>query len=88
MKVFKKDGMLTKPAEKEVRRARPGGIGVEFETIIYPRKKFDPCSTHTKFRIMEDGSIQTFRFPFRDFNRKDLGEWIECAKPPQGDITQ
>ena len=82
MKVFKKDGMLTKPAEKHVRTARNHGahlVGEAFDIYFWhgddiyrPTVRF--------FRFREDGSIQTLR--------STGAKWTLCAKPPQGDITQ
>jgi len=70
MKVFKKDGMLSKPAEEHVRLWHGNKrVGEPFTASIHIANW---AYIKYNFRFMGDGSIQAFE--------STSGEWIECAK--------
>lgn len=95
MKVFKKDGMLTKPAEYAVRVRYRSSQTSKWDTPIKVGETFRVNLTgdvwvhergDTKFRIMADGSIQS---PVYDYSKKNdkggyTGIWTLCANPPTG----
>jgi len=91
--------MLTKPAEKEVRRQHHIRQAREWVAPLAVAEMFrvdlsgylwSTESQGTKFRIMSDGSIQSPVYDFSKENDKGGydGKWTPCAKPPQGDLTQ
>ena len=77
MKVFKKDGMLTKPAEKRVRTERLMLSAHQFSMLFNARRY--------EFRFIYDGAIYWRDYYVTEGRNLLRGEWTLCANPQQGD---